>query len=248
MPAVIDTDRLLAEVASSTDTLADISDSADPAAQVPTCPDWTLRQLITHVGRAQRWATAIVATRSAEPIPFREVPDGRLPDDPAERSGWLRLGAAGLAEAVQGAGTSQAWTHHGMGPASYWARRMAHETAVHRADGQLTVGTRPVIDPVIAVDGIDEWLGLLPYRPGAQPPTGTSETLHLHCTDRDGEWLIRLTEAAPEIERTHGKGDVAVRGPASDVLLVLLRRLDPDQVEVFGDRTVLDHFLTHAAF
>ena len=67
-------------------------------------------------------------------------------------------------------------------------------------------------------------------------------------TARDGEWLIRLTEAAPEIERTHATGDVAVRGPASDVLLVLLRRLDPHQVEVFGDRTVLDHFLTHAAF
>ena len=170
MPAVIDTDRLLAEVVSSTGTLADISDSADPAAQVPTCPDWTLRQLITHVGRAQRWATAIVATRSAEPIPFREVPDGRLPDDPAERPGWLRRGAAGLAEAVHGAGTSQAWTHHGMGPASYWARRMAHETAVHRADAQIALGTRPVIDPEIAADGVAEWLGLLVANPFAGQP------------------------------------------------------------------------------
>jgi len=252
VPAVIDTDRLLAEVASSTDTLADISDSADPAAQVPTCPDWTLRQLITHVGRAQRWATAIVATRSAEPIPFREVPDGRLPDDPAERSGWLRLGAAGLAEAVQGAGTSQAWTHHGMGPASYWARRMAHETAVHRADGQLTVGTRPVIDPVIAVDGIDEWLGFgtEPGQPSAALPEG--KVLHLHATDDGltGEWLIRGGPDGITVQAGHGKGDAAVRGPASALLLMLVRRFAPDDpaIEVIGDRAVLDGWLAATPF
>ena len=221
MPAVIDTDRLLAEVVSSTGTLADISDSADPAAQVPTCPDWTLRQLITHVGRAQRWATAIMATRSAEPIPFREVPDGRLPDDPAERPGWLRRGAAGLAEAVHGAGTSQAWTHHGMGPASYWARRMAHETAVHRADGQITVGTRPVIDPVIATDD-----GLT------------------------GEWLISGGPDGVTVQAGHGKGDAAVRGPASALMLLLVRRLAPDDpaVEVIGDRAVLDGWLAATPF
>ena len=85
MPAVIDTDRLLAEVVSSTDTLAGLAGRADPATQVPTCPDWTFRQLITHVGRAQRWAATIVATRAAEPIPFREVPDGRLPRTEAPR-------------------------------------------------------------------------------------------------------------------------------------------------------------------
>ena len=91
---MIDTDRLLAEVTGSTGTLADITTGTDQAAQVPTCPDWTFRQLITHVGRAHRWAAEIVATQAAEPIPFREVPDGRLPDDPAERPQWLRRGAA----------------------------------------------------------------------------------------------------------------------------------------------------------
>src|SRR5215831_790941 len=143
------TDILLAEVGGSAGTLAEIAATADLTTQVPTCPDWTLRQLITHVGRAHRWAAAIVATRAAEPIPFREVPDGRLPDDPAARPAWLRDGAARLAEAVStGTGAGPVWTHLGPGPASYWARRMAHETAVHRADGQIAVGTRPVIDPV----------------------------------------------------------------------------------------------------
>ena len=61
---MIDTDRLLAEVEGSTGTLADVAGRTDPATQVPTCPDWTFRQLITHVGRAHRWAATIVATRA----------------------------------------------------------------------------------------------------------------------------------------------------------------------------------------
>jgi uncharacterized protein (TIGR03083 family) len=204
------------------------------------------------VGRAQRWAATIVATRSAEPIPFREVPDGRLPDDPAERPGWLRRGAAQVTEAVRGAGPGPVWTHQGMGPASYWARRMAHETAVHRADGQITLGIRPVIDPAIAADGIDEWLGFT-VEPGERStavPAG--KVLHLHATDEglDGEWLIRGGPDGITVETGHGKGDAAVRGAASALLLVLMRRLPPDDsaVEVIGDRTLLDSWLAATPF
>ena len=224
--------------------------------RVPTCPDWTLRQLFTHVGRAHRWAAAIVATKAAEPIPFREVPDGRLPDDPAEQPAWLRDGAARLAGTVR-AGDGPVWTHLGPGPASYWARRMAHETAVHRADGQIAVGTRPVIDPEIATDGIAEWLGFLPaVRAGEQPerpsPVPEGKVVHFHVTDEgiDGEWLIRGGPGGVTVETGHGKGDMALRGPASDVLLVLLRRLPPDDpaVQVLGDRSLLDGWLAGTPF
>jgi uncharacterized protein (TIGR03083 family) len=250
---VIDTDLLLAEVVSSTGTLADITGGADPATRVPTCPDWTLRQLVTHVGRAHRWASAIVATQAAEPIPFREVPDGRLPDAPAERPSWLRRGAAQLAETVHAAGAGPVWTHLGAGPPSYWARRMAHETAVHRADGQIAVGERPVIDPVVAADGIEEWLGMLSPGGDSEQAEGAAAlpegaVLHLHVTDEglDGEWLIRGGgPGGITVETGHSKGDTAVRGPASALLLMLLRRLPADdpQVEVIGDRALLDSWL-----
>ncbi len=250
------TDLLLAEVQGSAGTLAEIAATADLTTPVPTCPDWTLRQLITHVGRAHRWAAAIVVTQAAEPIPFREVPDGRLPDDPAARPAWLRDGAARLAEAVN-AGGGPVWTHLGPGPAGYWARRMAHETAVHRADGQVAVGTRPVIDPVIAADGIAEWLGFLPaLRAGEQPerpsPVPEGKVVHFHVTDEgvDGEWLVRGGRGGVAVETGHGKGDMALRGPASDVLLVLLRRLPPDgpAVQVLGDRALLDRWLAGTPF
>ena len=249
---MIDTDQLLAEVTSSTGTLAGIAASADQATHVPTCPEWTLRQLITHVGRAHRWAAEIVATRAAEPIPFREVPDGRLPDDPAERPQWLRAGAAQLADAVHGAGTATMWTHPGTGQASYWARRMAHETAVHRADGQLALGVRPVIEPAIAADGIDEWLGFGAAPGQRNTAVADGKVLHLHATDEglDGEWLIRGGPDGITVQNGHGKGDAAVRGPASVLMLVLLRRLPPDdpELEIFGDATLLDKWLAATPF
>ena len=253
---MISTDLLLAEVTGSAGTLAGIAATADLTATVPTCPDWTLRQLITHVGRAHRWAAAIVATRAAEPIPFREVPDGRLPDDPAQQPAWVRDGAARLAEAVT-ASSGTMWTHLGPGPASYWARRMAHETAVHRADGEIAVGTRPEIDPVVAADGIAEWLGFLPEgptgeRPGRAAPVADGKVVHFHATDvqADGEWLIHGMPGGVSVAAGHGKGDLALRGPASAILLVLLRRLPPDDpaVEVIGDRSLLDDWLAATPF
>lgn len=253
---MVSTDRLLAEVSGSAATLAEIAGRADLTARVPTCPDWTLRQLITHVGRAHRWAAAIVATRAAEPIPFREVPDGRLPDDPAQQPAWLRDGAARLAGAVR-AGGGPVWTHLGPGPASYWGRRMAHETAVHRADGQIAVGTRPVIDPEIAADGIAEWLGFLPAVRGTGRPERAAvlpegKVVHFHVTDEGvaGEWLIRGERGGVTVAAGHGRGDLALRGPASAVLLVLLRRFPPDDpaVEVLGDRALLGSWLAGTPF
>ena len=128
---MIGTERLYGEITGSTATLAHLAGGADQTRPVPTCPDWTMRQLITHVGRAHRWATAIVTTRSAEPIPFRDVPDGKLPGDQREHADWLR---------VEAAGDEQVWTHLGPGPARYWARRMAHEQPAARPpDGRLAV-------------------------------------------------------------------------------------------------------------
>ena len=125
---MISTDRWHDEITGSTATLAQLADGADLTRTVPTCPEWTMRQLVTHVGRAHRWATAIVTTRSAVPIPFREVPDGKLPADPREHAGWLRAGAAGVVDAVRAAGDDQVWTHRGpgrpgTGPAGWPTRR-----------------------------------------------------------------------------------------------------------------------------
>ena len=94
-------DRYFAEVQESTAGLAEILAEHDLGLPIPTCPEWTLRQLVTHVGRAHRWAAEITRTRSEAFIPFREVPDGKLPADRAGQCAWLRAGAARVVEAVR---------------------------------------------------------------------------------------------------------------------------------------------------
>jgi uncharacterized protein (TIGR03083 family) len=244
-----------AEIEASTETLAGLVHGADLTRQVPTCPDWTLRHLATHVGRAHRWAAEIVSTRSAEFIPFRQVPDGRIPDDPALHAAWLRAGAARVIDVIREAGDDPVWTFDGPRPATFWARRMAHETAVHRADAQITAGREPGFDPVLAADGIDEWLGSMSGIGASDPrvdalPDGA--VLHVHVTDEgvDGEWLVRRDGGSVTVEPGHGKGDVAVRGPAGRLLLVLLRRVPPDdpQVEVLGDAALFTRWLAGTPF
>src|ERR1700722_17198719 len=185
----LNADRYDVEIEASTAGLAEILAEHDQSMPIPTCPEWTLRQLVTHVGRAHRWAAEITRTRSDAVIPFREVPDGKLPDDAAKQSAWLRAGAALLVDAVREAGNDLVWSFAGPAPAGYWLRRMAHETLVHRADAQLAAGAEPepVIEAEIAADAIDEWLMLVTGGLGDSDDRTKALTagssLHIHATD-----------------------------------------------------------------
>jgi len=256
---VLPAEIFYAEIASSTAALAVLVDSEDPQLPIPSCPEWTLRQLATHVGRAHRWAGQIVATRSAEMIAFRSVPDGRMPDDPAARGHWLTSGAAGLVDVLREAGQDRVWTFDGLGPASFWARRMAHETLVHCADAQLAAGEQVAMPAELAADAIDEWLTVIsaPLTGQPDPRAGAlpqGRTLHVHATDSElgqaGEWLVMHTPDGVSVRAGHDRGDVAVTGPAASLLLVLLRRQPSDDpsVRVFGDQQLLDQWLAHSSF
>jgi uncharacterized protein (TIGR03083 family) len=253
------TDRYFAELESSTAILAELVGTRDLAAPIPTCPDWTLRKLGTHVGRAHRWAALIVSTRSAEFIPFRSVPDGRFPDHQADAAAWLTAGAELVTGAVSQAGAEPVWAFGSQLPASFWARRMAHETLVHRADAQLAVGQPVQIAPEPAADAIDEWLDVMSGPVGGRPdpraaalPVGA--TLHVHASGEflsgPGEWLVRHGADGVTVRHEHAKADVAVTGPADRLLLMLLRRLPADDksVTVHGDTGLLTRWLAGTQF
>ncbi len=213
-------------------------------APVPSCPDWDVAGLLAHLGRVYRWASACIEANG--PVSPAELPDPPGRDD---LDAWVRDGAEQVLAVLDRPADDAAWTWVPPPRLGFWQRRQAHETAMHRVDAELASGEPTPIPGPLAADGIDEWLGLLPYRRGAPPVTGHGETLHVHCTDRPGEWLVRLTEAdGAQVERAHAKGDVALRGDASDLVLVLLRRLPPERVEVLGERPVLDDFLTQTGF
>jgi hypothetical protein len=65
-----------------------------------------------------------------------------------------------------------------------------------------------------------------------RPDKALPGSVHLHCTDSEGEWLVHPDG---RVEAIHAKGDAAIRGPASDLLLALYTRVPLSAVEVIGD-------------
>jgi uncharacterized protein (TIGR03083 family) len=223
-------------------------DGAYMATPVATCPPWNLAELVKHTGEIHRWSARMVAEGMTRRLSFREL-DLRFPDEPAQIVHWFRAGGEALLDALRKAGPDQpTWAWGADQHARFWSRRQLHETAVHRADAELALGREPLVDAAVAVDGVDEFLDNLPYAtfsPVIKDLKGDGETLHVHCTDADGEWLIRLDPKGFTWEHGHAKGDVAVRGAASDLLLLLYGRRKPEdeRFQIFGDGALLDRWL-----
>jgi uncharacterized protein (TIGR03083 family) len=226
----------------------------DLAQPVPTCPGWTLEDLVRHTGRVHRWATHLVRERATSYVPAAKVPMD-LPPEPVALPDWLAAGGKSLVAVLSATpGDTPMWAwgpdHH----ARFWSRRMLYETLVHRADAQFALGAEPSIDTAVAVDGIDEFLENLPsaavWAPRVAALVGDGETIHLHSTDADGEWLIRLGPGGFGWRRGHAKGTVAVRGRAADLFLFVWGRrrvADGDRFAVYGDEALLARWVTDSA-
>jgi uncharacterized protein (TIGR03083 family) len=104
-------DRFAAELRAEADAFASTVDGTDLALRVPTCPEWTLEQLVHHVGRAYYWATAIITSATTTFIPFESVPGAVLPEQPAKHGDWLRSGAENLVCAVAETGRNRRCGH-----------------------------------------------------------------------------------------------------------------------------------------
>lgn len=234
-----------AAISRDVDALGAAARRAGMTARVPSCPDWDVHQLVVHLGSTHRWAATQVRARSDTVAPLEL---GELPEGLDATLDWFLTGAADLVALLDATDPDEAvWTWAGDHRAGFWARRMAHETAVHAWDGSAAASRLTPIDGELAVDGIDEQLENLPavfaFRPELQAALrGSGETMHLHATDREGEWLITRTSDGIEWSHGHAKGDVAARASASDLWLFLVGRVAPDQLEVFGDEALLERW------
>jgi uncharacterized protein (TIGR03083 family) len=253
--------RFCDEVGHQTDLLLGVVEGADLSATVPTAPDWSLGDLLRHVGGNLRAVEMAVRTGTAVTEPERQVPGhgGPAGDDPAVLAAWLSEAAGSFAGTLAGAGPdveAQVWVVRW--PTAAWARRAAHDLLVHRADAAGTVGAAFPADPDLAADAVDEFLDLMssPQVAGSGPDApgpGPTGTIHLHATDTGpgvpSEWLVELGSPTFSWRHAHERATVAVRGPVADVLRVAYRRLSPDAdgIEVLGDRAVLDAWLERVA-
>jgi uncharacterized protein (TIGR03083 family) len=241
----------LSAVAGDTSILLDVL-VASPSEPVPTCPGWTVQRLCGHVGRVHRMATRIVSLQlqvPPSPTDLEAVPDGSN-----EVVSYLQRGLAELTAACESShADAPAWNM--IGPpfvTQFWPRRISHETAIHRSDCQLAIGLIPTPVAVdLAIDGIDEFFELMPVRVlSPENPVSLGGSVHLHATDGPGEWMIEIESGELKVEHGHGKGAVAIRGTASELLLGLWGRLSfsGDQFQCFGDNTIRDRFALLGAF
>jgi uncharacterized protein (TIGR03083 family) len=211
---------------------------------VPSCPEWEMRDLAHHLGSHHRWVAGnLDQPPDGKAFKRREEPpaDDAIPD-------WLEAGADMLATKLDATDpTKPCWTWVPFDRSvGFWARRTTHETAMHRWDAQNAGGEADAVEPELAADGVDEYLGILGAFRGRRFPEAGS--IHLHTTDTPGEWLVRLDAEGIHLTREHAKGDVAVRGPASDLLLVLMGRKTMGATDVFGDAPLFERFRKHASF
>ena len=233
--------------------LAAAAQRAGLAAAVPSCPGWAVRDLLRHTGYVHRWATGFVAEGLNRPAGASEEEIlGQGPAD-AELPGWFREGHAALVRALGAAGPGlNCWAFlPAPSPLAFWARRQAHETAIHRVDaeqaaGRAAPGNGISFEPAFAADGVDELLmGFLArgIRRGNWAGLGGSLAIHADDGTAGGaDWLIAGDPGAPGVLRGTGRADCIVVGPASELYLMLWNRGPADRLQVTGDPGILAAF------
>ncbi|MFC7595617.1 maleylpyruvate isomerase N-terminal domain-containing protein [Terrabacter sp. GCM10028922] len=222
-------------------------------APVPTCPDWTVLDLVAHQGMVHRWAASHLSGAPIEDTAALEQ-EGR---DAPDVLGWFDEGATALLQAVVDAPDDlEAFVFLQDAPAArlFWTRRQCHETTIHAVDAlsaRLGRSARPDetwIRPEIAVDGIDELLvGFVTRsRRGASPGDDTS--VLVRPDDVDVAWLVELATGRPIVTRRvrpespeAGSADLTLTGEPVDLYLRLWsrRRSEPaDELERWWRDTI----------
>nr|BFE82787.1 hypothetical protein GCM10020093_053880 [Planobispora longispora] len=221
--------------------LAEAAAQAGLDAPVPTCPGWTVQDLLDHTGGVHRWATAYVATGKTEPFTdeekaeFFSAPAGETLID------WFRDGHAALVRTLREADPAlECWAF--LRAPSLWRSGPGGRRTRPRSTGWT-----PSPPPGRSPRSIPSW-----------PPTASTSSSTASSPGRGGGWSPTRRSAWPSVPPTsrppgrsgwsrradHRPGvrddaDCVVSGPATGLYLLLWNRVDADGLDVHGDRDVL---------
>ncbi|EGD42930.1 hypothetical protein NBCG_02684 [Nocardioidaceae bacterium Broad-1] len=254
-------DHIRSESARFRAVLAD----TDPAATVPTAPDWTAADLLWHVAaEVQHFWTYVLESRPAEPTEETctelERPEGASYQDLLAR--FDELNARFIKTLEQTAPEEPTWSWSQDNTAAFTYRRQAHEILIHRLDAELTAGAVTPLDPALAADGIDE---LLDVFYGGKPDwatfAGSDHYVRVDAVDTDTQTWVQLgvvsgtrpngdrledepdLSVVPAAEIPAGtEPDVVIEGPAADLDAWLWRRRDDEGIQVTGDKDIYERF------
>ena len=224
--------------------LADVAASIALSDQVPTCPDWQLRDLVRHLGGVHRWATGFVRGIGRQP------PDGDLeklvegwPAD-AELVAWFQEGHRALTQALEAAPADlETWTFlDAPSPLAFWARRQAHETAIHRVDAETAAGDVTGFPPTFAADGVDELLLGFAGRPGSSLPVESPRSMIVRAADVPRSWGVMFAPSGfqNKADPIDLDAELLVTGDVSDLYVALWNRSDAATLELEGEEDLLE--------
>ncbi|MFB9908059.1 maleylpyruvate isomerase family mycothiol-dependent enzyme [Allokutzneria oryzae] len=233
---------------------------AETAPVVPSCPQWTLTDLVLHLGFVHRLVSWIFEEGLQQAPDLSDIrflrrhegswegwprlenaPNhGPVPDGLAD---WFGEGATALLHAFEECEQdSPVWTWTADRTTGFWLRMQVTEAAVHRWDAENAVGTARPMAPELAARAIVHHFEVLAPAWRAQFPSvaGGGERFRFRPTDHDTGWTVEFD--GDEIRLTEGPGDIELGGSLSELMLFLWGRVPADRLDVRGDRDVLDRY------
>ncbi len=217
----------VAAIRSESDAFYDAAAKADPDARVPSCPEWSVRDLVLHLAQVQYFWGALVSHGITDLAQFNELEHPTPPDDYQALVALGREMAERMASTLETTDQSaEVWSWSSQHDVAFVTRHQVQEVAIHRWDLENASGGASDIASEVADDSIDEFLRVsLPSRDDWKRGM---DIVHLHTTDTNRDWLL---EPSGTVEDRGGSADVTLSASASDLLLALYRRVPMDGID-----------------
>ena len=242
----MDKSRYMECLSSDYADLRDAAAAAEPTAPVPCCPDWTMADLVFHVGEVYlEKATSMRTGQSPEPWP----PPGLADEAPLALLARAYGELTGELSTRDPASPTPTWYEPDQ-TVGFWIRRMAQETVIHRIDAEQAAGlpVTPAPDD-LAVDGIDEVLRVFLSYSSVNWPDEFAKMQGGHLAGEDGRdtitvaagpdpwtaWTLRPSPCGVLVaDGAGGSPRVTLEAGPDPMLRWLWGRASDDEVQVTG--------------
>jgi uncharacterized protein (TIGR03083 family) len=235
---------------------AAVSSAPGLGLKVPTCPEWTLLDLVQHLGTVHRDWAAIVSAGPASVPPAKSAPEGAgiVAREVEPLLAWSAASTQLLLDVLREVGPDRGcWTWWGPSQSPQTsgavARHQVQEATVHTYDAQVALGDPPPLPDEAALDGVEEflstccaWIAPWPHEAAAvdfHVTEGRSWRLTLSA---DGARATRLPApgGAPAAGDAPNAASASARGTAAELVLVFYDRIPIDSLQLEGDLRVFD--------
>jgi uncharacterized protein (TIGR03083 family) len=215
--------------------------------RVPGCPDWTLADLVEHLGGVQMFWAVVVSSADASGPPADKT-DFESPAD--DLVAWSEAATRQLLDALRAAGpSSPAWAWWGASGAplnaSAVARHQVQEAAVHAHDAQEAAGAAAPLPTPVAVDGVAEFLSVPLASLGPWP--GSPVRIAFAASDGPTH-VVDLSSSGVAVDPPEpGPAALTVHGSAGELVLGLYDRIPLESLRLEGDASLAGQLRNWAA-